>query len=882
MDKTISWSAVATILSGMGYALTLHHRNNKPDRFFPPVGPERHRLALHALESNVPQQSVDLLHWFVPVSPATVAILSRVTKHGIPSHHILEAIFDSVYDAIFVHTVEGTLLDVNQKMLELYRVKSKEEALSYTIAADYSTGDEQAGQLVLIWEDVATGNTRFFEWVARRPVDGTTFDAQIYLTPLQLPGRTLILASVRDVTERNEMMAELEQSRRRFEDVATITGDWLWETDALGRFTYVSDRAQQWLGYSSEELIGRVPFNFLTPHDADKGEREPYADQEDQYIARDGTTGYSLTNAIPKFDAGGEFSGYLGVVKDITERKQAELQRILFEKVYENAIEGITVTSRDGTIISVNAAFTAITGYAASEAIGMNPRILKSDRHDAHFYQEMWSGLEQEGRWAGEIWNRKKSGESYPEWLAISAIYDEQESISHFVGVFHDITEMKHKEEQIRHQALHDALTGLPNRTLLHDRLSMTIRHAERHGGVVSILFFDLDSFKTINDSLGHSVGDILLQQVAERVKERIRTEDTLARLGGDEFVILLEEADHELLSLSVAERVIESFERPFVVREQELFVTASMGIAFYPDDGNEPEMLIRNADLAMYRAKSEGKNRHRLYTPQLNRDILDRLELETSLRKALETDEFVIALQPRIEAESGRVVGAESLVRWKRADGSVVSPGSFIPVAEETGLITRLDELVLEKTCSFISTVSSLLPKDFRVSVNVSSRQIQDPDLVTAISGTLSKMQFPPEHLELEITETSLMTEIEHAAKNLTLLSRMGIEIAIDDFGTGYSSLYKLRKLPLHSLKIDRSFVADLTADSDDAQIVATIIAMAKQLRLRVVAEGVETKEQMAYLVEKKCDQLQGFYISRPLPPAEFSAFLMAGNEAT
>ncbi|MCA1754623.1 MAG: EAL domain-containing protein, partial [Spirochaeta sp.] len=463
------------------------------------------------------------------------------------------------------------------------------------------------------------------------------------------------------------------------------------------------------------------------------------------------------------------------------------------------------------------------------------------------------------------------------EWLSISSITDHDHGPTHFVGVFHDITDNKLKEDHMRFQALHDALTGLPNRILFYDRLHVAIQHAQRDGTELAVLFFDLDNFKNINDTLGHSVGDTLLQEVAVRATTLIRSEDTIARLGGDEFVVLVKETPELDIAVSVARRIRESLSKVFQIREHELFVSGSIGISHYPKDGTEPEALIKRADLAMYRAKSGGRDGYRLYLPEMDAGAGQRLMLESQLRRAVDEHALTVVFQPKLDLKSGKVHGAEALVRWQNSEGQSISPAEFIPIAEQSGLISRLDEDVLRMSCQYIFPLLNSGFNNLRISVNLSARHVGHSDVVARILAILDETGLPPQNLELEITETTLLDEFERVAHKLTALADTGVQISIDDFGTGYSSFYYLKKLPIHRIKIDQSFVRELTVDNDDAEIVSSMLAMAHGLGLEVVAEGVETKEQLDFLVERDCKEIQGYYFSKPLVPEAFSAFLSA-----
>lgn len=565
---------------------------------------------------------------------------------------------------------------------------------------------------------------------------------------------------------------------------------------------------------------------------------------------------------------------------EIEERRKAEQQLQLFAMVFENALEGISITDEHGDIIAVNPAFTAITGYEAHEVLGSNPRMLKSDRHDLTFYRDMWEALKRDGAWHGEIWNRRKDGESYPEILSISSVRDRNGEPTNYVAVFHDISDIKLKDKQLEYQAYHDALTGLPNRVLAQDRLSVAIAHAKRESSRVVVLSLDLDNFKKINDSLGHSLGDALIQEVAERLKNQFRDADTVARLGGDEFLILLEHVEDEREAVDLAERVLRSFDEPFSVNGHEAQITTSVGVTMYPDDGVDPETLTRNADMAMYQSKAKGKNAYFLFTQEVNARISRRLGMEKDMRRALKGGEFSVYFQPQIDLKSGMVTSMEALLRWNKGNGAVVSPADFIPLAEETGLIVPLGEFVLETSCKAMQLFDGVGYSDIRVSVNLSPIQFEQEKLVDMVVSNLERNGVDPNKLELEITESTLMTDIDQSINKLNQLMKHGISVAIDDFGTGHSSLYYLKNLPINVLKIDRSFVNDITTDASDAQIVKAIVLMAHSLGLSTVAEGVETVEQLQLLQSFECEMVQGFYYSKPLPLEEVIPYLKNQRE--
>ena len=575
------------------------------------------------------------------------------------------------------------------------------------------------------------------------------------------------------------------------------------------------------------------------------------------------------------FAADGQPERMFGTVQDITLLKQSEQQLALAARVFDNSIEGITITDANGVIQSVNRAFTLITGYTPEEAVGQRPSILKSDRHDGAFYQTMWQSLRDSGHWEGEIWNRKKSGEVYPEWLTITAITDDFGQLSHHVAIFHDMSEIRSIEEQLRFQTNHDALTSLPNRTLLLDRLAVAVTHAQTMGKLVGVLTLDLDNFKHVNDSLGHTVGDFLLQQVAERLKGCMAPDTTVARLGGDDFAILIEQLDNEQEAVRTAQTIITAFSGPFDLAVYETVVTVSIGISFFPADGTDADGLLKNAELAMYRAKQEGKNTYQLFTSAMNAQVVHRLSLENSLRKALERHEFLVYHQPKVELATGRIAGMEALVRWRTGDGRLIPPLDFIPLAEETGLIVPIGEEVLRQSC--LAAREWLHEHDDRLllSVNLSPRQFKQENLLASVTAILAETSFPPDRLELEITESAVMANEEAAIALLLQLKKLGVRLALDDFGTGYSSLHYLRKLPFDTIKMDRSFVKDLPDDLSSAAIATTILTLAHNLEMDVVAEGVETVEQLEFLRSRNCGQIQGYLFSPPVPADNFAAML-------
>lgn len=565
-------------------------------------------------------------------------------------------------------------------------------------------------------------------------------------------------------------------------------------------------------------------------------------------------------------------------------RRKAEAAESVYEervllaaKVFDSVIEGITITDADGKILSVNRAFTEITGWTEAEALGQNPRVLRSERHDPSFYRAMWKALAERGQWEGEIWNRRKDGKVYPEWLSITAVKDHHDKTCRYVAVFRDLTELKNREEAISWLSNNDPLTDLPNRVLFSDRLMTAIKGADRVGEKIAVLYLDIDRFKYINTTYGYRLGDSILQLVAGRLVQSLRKSDTVARVSADDFLVLLPQLAKEEFAVAAAESILTSIRKPILAEGREIYLDASIGISYYPNDGLDADALIGAANSAMTIAKESGAGSFHIFTQSLNARISKRMSLESRLRKAVDARSFAVYYQPRIELPSRRVVGMEALVRW--IDGeTVVPPSDFIPLAEENGLIVPIGEWVLETALADLKRWLSIDP-ELWMSVNLSGRQFKLPDLESRIVSYIELSGVPPDRLELEITESVAMEDVGRSTAVMTALSKLGVGFSLDDFGTGYSSLYYLKRLPLDWLKIDQSFVRDIRSPSEGQSnaIAATIIEMAKSLGLGTIAEGCETEGQLRFLVERGCQYVQGYYFSKPVPAPEFERFIGA-----
>ncbi|PKO87970.1 MAG: GGDEF domain-containing protein [Betaproteobacteria bacterium HGW-Betaproteobacteria-12] len=559
-------------------------------------------------------------------------------------------------------------------------------------------------------------------------------------------------------------------------------------------------------------------------------------------------------------------------------QQRAERELRLYATVFTNATEGMTITDAESRIVAVNPAFTVISGYQAEDVIGHTPAILNSGQQGPDFYREMWGELLAHGHWQGEIWNRRKDGGIFPEWLSIAAVRDDKGATTHYIGIFTDISERKQSEARIHHMAHHDVLTGLPNRLLLEDRVGQAMLKSKRTSRPMALIFIDLDRFKNINDTLGHEVGDQLLVQAAQRGLAVLRDTDTLSRQGGDEFVVVLPELEHRQDAMHVTRKILAALCQPYLLAGHELTVSGSAGIALFPDDGQTVSELLRKADAAMYRAKEEGRNTFRFFSSEINTASLGELLLENDLYGALERGELLIYYQPKVDAQSGRLSGAEALMRWKHRERGFVPPATFIPMAEESGLINAFGEWAIRSVCAqqraWLDAGLEVVP----VAVNISAHQFAQQDLPQMVARVLAEYGLPPQLLELELTESLLMRNASRAAQVLEVLRKMHITVAIDDFGTGYSSLSYLKQFPVQVLKIDRAFVCEIDETGEQVRLASAIIAMAHELDLAVVAEGVETECQRAYLQAHGCDQFQGFLFGKPQPADELGRLLAGG----
>ncbi|KNH30370.1 diguanylate cyclase [Pseudomonas syringae] len=559
----------------------------------------------------------------------------------------------------------------------------------------------------------------------------------------------------------------------------------------------------------------------------------------------------------------------LGVGAKLRERTADRERLRQAAAVFDCTREGVLVTNSKGLIIHVNRAFMEITGYQREEVLGQRPNMFKSGHHPPGFYQAMFAALDCLGEWSGEIWNRRKSGEIYPQWQTIRLIRDDQGQLSQYVAVFSDISAIKNSEHELTHLAHHDPLTDLPNRLLLTDRVGQAVASAQVHKRGCALLMIDLDHFKLINDSLGHSVGDQLLKAVAERLSALFGSGITLARLSGDEFAVLAENCPQPGHAAALAQRISDGLKESFQIDGHRLFINASIGISLFPSDALSAEQLLRNADSALFKAKSAGRDGYALYTEELTAHAQQRVEIAFQLRRALEQQELRVYYQPVHDLKTSRLIGVEALVRWEHPQRGLVSPAEFIPIAERTGLIAEIDAWVMRQACQQMCQWQAAGVVLSFVAVNVSSRLFARRELYQQVAQVLHDTGLDPAYLELEVTESAVMEDPEVALEQMHRLRELGVRLAIDDFGTGYSSLLRLKRLPVQKLKIDQGFVAGLPGDDDDAAIARVIIALAQSMGMQVHAEGIEQVEQAAFLLEHDCDLGQGYWFGRPVPAA-------------
>lgn len=767
----------------------------------------------------------------------------------------MQAIFDAFPDILFRIDEKGTILDYKtQDYSSLYFSpeefigKKIQEVLPEPVGNSLYQGVRQAllsGQVVSIeYSLTITFQKRFF-------------DARIVrLTPFET------IAVVRDISDRKHTELALREAQERLRTIILTNPDGLVILDPQGKVLFVNPAAESLFDRKVEDLIGEVLGIPIVLNNS--SEIEILQPTGKLVITR-----IQLVKIIWE-----EQIAFLASLVDVTDLRQAQEQLKILYQATEQSPVSVVITDAEGKIEYVNAKFEQITGYARQEVIGQNPRILKSGEMYQEEYEQLWQTITLGQEWHGEFHNKKKNGEVFWEAASISPIKNEEGIITHFVGIKEDITQRKTQEAILAYQANYDSLTGLPNRFLAIDRLKQAILQAEREKKRVAVMFIDLDHFKDVNDTLGHEYGDVLLQQVSERLRKCLRKSDTVARLGGDEFLIIISHLKQPSHCKVISTKILSALEKPFNLLGEEAFISASIGITLYPDDGNDVNVLMRNADTAMYLSKRGGRNEFNFYTMGMNEAALTRVRLENLLRHALKKNELYIVYQPIIEFNSGKVVGAEALLRWNNSELGQINPDQFIPIAEETGLINELGAWVISQACQEVVNWQ-VQETPIWVAVNLSPRQFRESKLVKIITDAIADNGITNHCLELEITEKLLLEDFPGSKGIINQLHQMDFRLSIDDFGTGYSALSYLMKFSFNRLKIDRSFITDLSHNQEALGLVKTIIAMGHALKLQVIAEGVETSEQADILKAEGCDYAQGYFFSPPIPSEEFRGYL-------
>jgi len=787
-----------------------------------------------------------------------------------------EVTFEQAAVGMFHGDLQGVILRVNRRACEMFGY-AQEELLGRNVML--MSTPQGAAQQDSDLESLRSGaRSQYFAERRYRRKDGTWFDASVSvsLARSEAGEPDYIMVVLEDITERKATQDALEHSEERFrlalESAREGVWDWRPDTDEA----YFSPGWKAMLGYGDDEIEnnasawrravddeGRETFRRQF-QEVRRGERDNF-EFETRMRHRDGRWIDILSRGLPVFDADGRMKRVVGADTDITERKRHDAQRRLASAVFVSTHEGVCVTDAQRNIIMVNPAFEEITGYSEAEVRGENPRKLKSDRHDDAFYRTIWKEIDGNGFWRGEIWNRRKDGTVYPEWLTISAVRDSLGAITNYVGLFTDISRVKESEERLKFLAHHDPLTALPNRNLLSQRIAHAIARA-RQGMAGAVLFLDLDRFKTVNDSLGHAAGDELLALAAERWKRITRPGDTLARVGGDEFVVLLENVADAHEAAAIAQRLIAATSTPFTLSHgREACVGLSVGASLFAGNDADADTLLQQADSALYLSKKSGGGALNFYSEAMTAEANARLAMEAGLRRGLERGEFALQYQPLISLKDQKMVGVEALARW-RAPGGLAPPQQFISLAEKTGLIFPLGEFVLREACSRMKAWRDAGAPIETIAVNVSAVQLGRANIVERVAAILAETGLPPHCLEIEITETALADPGDEVEARLRALKKLGVRLAIDDFGAGHSSLFYLRRFPIDKLKLDRGFVQDIPRDPVSMEIAVAIIRLANSLKVTALAEGVETREQADFLAASGCSLAQGYLFDKPL----------------
>jgi two-component system CheB/CheR fusion protein len=797
------------------------------------------------------------------------------TKHALAQYSIL---FKSLPLAALVLDRQGVINDMNVQASELFGFNALNKLIKNSFY--HFISDTERPRLYKMLHTEISSPANYIENMTVFGADKTLImDAHFIHLSIEyhLDNHTLLL-----LVDRSAEVAH-EHDRLLFQSMIDNSPSIMEVFDPSGYCQLANAAMLTAINRSAEQVIGVKREMWLTLDEAKGGEQKdevvfntevPLLEEETFYTIENHKHHY-ISNRFPLKDKNGDVFAIGAIKTDISAIRQIEARLQLAMQIFSQGTEGIIITDKDNQIISVNKAFERITGYSEAEVIGKNPSLLSSGRHTREFYDLLWKTLLTEGEWEGELYDRRKNGEHYPQHTVLSSVLDDDGQIIHFIGIFNDITHKKQADEAIHQLAFYDPLTGTPNRNLFQNRVSQTIKIAQRENSQFSLMFLDLDYFKEINDTLGHSIGDDLLIKVAQRLENEIRDEDTMCRFGGDEFVILFNNMNTQH-SIIKAERILASVIKPYLIEEHKLTLSVSIGIAIYPDDGIDYASLLKNADMAMYKAKENGRNNYHFFKVEMANLSLKRMAIEAALRNAIDNNELWLAYQPQINIIDKKLTGVEVLLRWKNAELNNPTPDEFIPIAESTGLIVEIGKWVLKEALKQTKKWLDSGIKPFTVAVNISARQFWNGDFAGLVQKILLETQVPACYLELELTERLVMKKPEAVIKIMNELKLLGIQLSIDDFGTGYSSLSYLKRLPADKLKIDQSFVRDIGTDKDDEVIVVSIVQLAQALHKETIAEGVETIQQEIFLASIGCDTIQGYLYGKPMSIIDFDNWLI------
>jgi len=869
---------------------------------------------------------VDFSFWgdpengYVAVHAHDITVRHKAMENLLRNEERFRRLVDSALDLICV-CEKGVITFINAAGIEMLHEENAKSLVGRKITSlihpEYRSifkdgFDEFAEELNRISESGSSFPLKF----KRRT--GESIDVEVAIMPFGDGVDRAFMLEAKDITQRLLATGQLREREQRLHGIMNAVADAIVTIDDTGKVMSFNPAAERIFGYDAHEVISNnvkmlMPGEVSKKHDdylkrykkRGKSDIVNGASREMEGRRKDGVR-FPIEIAISELRQGKE-TYYTGIIRDITERKNTEMELrraheelenrveertkeltqeiserikaeeklILAAEVIDNLNEAVIIVNERFKVTSVNPAYSEISGYGANDVVGKVPQFHRTLKKNREMYDRMWLDIDSKGRWEGEFWDKKRDGQDYAVRMSISVIFVGEKETLQYAVVINDITKRKQDEERIFLQANFDALTGLPNRTMFHDRLDQGMTSGMRTSRKLGLMFIDLDGFKLVNDSLGHDIGDLLLKEAAARLLNCIRKGDTVARLGGDEFTVIMPNLVHRRHASLLAQRILDALSKPFILRGHESFVSASIGVTIFPDDAKEPINLIKNADAAMYRAKDHGKATYHFYTSDLNEEVQERLILKNGLSKALEEGELSLHYQPKLEIPTGRITGVEALMRWSNKDLGNISPARFIPILEETGMVVEVGEWAIKTACEQHKAWMEAGLPPIRIAVNLSARQLREASFVSIVKKVMKKARVEPESLEIEITESMLMSDASNAVVALEELHDYGLHVAMDDFGTGYSSLSYLKNFPIDTIKIDRSFVADIATNPDDSEIIKTIINIGKTLNRKVVAEGVETEEQLSILRNFECDEIQGYFFSPPMPAEKITDFL-------